>query len=110
VKGECTQSSQVGLSNVSTRLSPVLVIDGVDVDKTVRYITLLSYGIDKGGEREIGAHNTIVCWPRIVLDLLDEHDVWSVQILRNVIGDDRDMSRVRSHILHLADVNEQCTI
>ena len=87
-----------------------MVVNGGDVDKAVQCATLLSYGVDKGGKREISAHNTIVCWSRIILDFLDEHDIWGVQIIGDVIGDDRDVGGVRCHILNLTDINEQCTI
>ena len=106
MEGECTKNSQVGLSNVSTRLSPILVINRGDVDKTVQYTTLLPYG----GKREISAHNTIICWSGIVLNFLDEHNVWSVQILGDVISDGRDVGGVRCHILDLVDINEWCTV
>ena len=105
VRNESTESLQVRLSNVSTRLSSILLIDGIDVDKTVQYTALLLDGIDKGCQCEVGAHNTVVCWSGIILDFLYEHNIWSVQVLRNVFGDSRNVTGIRCHVLHLAGIN-----
>ena len=103
---EYTKNSQVGLSNVSPGLSSVLLIDRRDVNKPVQHPTLLFYSFDESGKREVSAYDPIVRWPGIVLDFLYEHDIWAIQILCYVVGDDRDVCRVRSHVLHLAGTNQ----
>ena len=42
------------------------------------------------------------------MNFLDKHNVRSIQVFRNVIGDGGEVTRIGGHILHLADANEQC--
>jgi len=86
-----------------------LFIYGVDGGKTVQYPALLLDGVDEGRQREVSAHDAVVCLPGIILNFLYKHNVWSVQVLRNVIGDGREVTRSRGQVLHLADANEQRT-
>ena len=101
--GGVIYSSQVCLSNISTRLSSILIIDRVDGGKIVQCATLLSNGVDEGCQREVSAHNPIIRWSGIVLDFLYKQNVRSVQVFRNMIGDYRKVTRGRGHVLHLGD-------
>lgn len=103
---ESTESLQVGLSNVSAGLSSILLINRGDGGKAVQYATLLLDSVYEGCQGKVGAYDAIVCRPRIVLDFLYEHNVWSVQVIHDMAGHGRNVTGGRGHVLHLPDANE----
>jgi hypothetical protein len=66
VKEESTEGLKVRGSDVSPKLSSILVINGWNVGKTVQYDILLLNGVDRVYEREVSTHNAIVCLSGII--------------------------------------------
>jgi hypothetical protein len=97
-----TQDSQIGHTNITSRLTTVHIIYRRYVHKIVLYVRSdIGDSISKGGKSLVRCNYSVVRGPRIRLDLLQEHDVWCVQVADNVVCHFLDVARSRRHVLYL---------
>lgn len=89
---------EVGSLDIATGSSAVLVVDGVDVDPEVVYAGDFADGLGERSEGEVGVDDAVVSLTRVVLNLLQEHDGWSVEVVDNVLSNERDARIVRCEV------------
>lgn len=108
VRRESTGSLQVCLPNFSTRLAPVLLINGGDVGKIVQYVTLLLDGVDKGCA--VMARLALTTPSSISLELswISCTDTMSgvFKYFAMWLGDGRKVTKGGGHVLYLVDMGE----
>ena len=81
---------QVRIANIATVFAAALVVDGRDLGEVVHCARVARF-LHRDGkvrERHVGNDGAVVRGAGIVLNLLEEHDVWSIQEVGDVVRDD----------------------
>lgn len=99
----CTEPLQVGLANVAALLTTILIVDGINIDEVVCRTTRGLDGIDEVTEGQVRADDSVIRRARVILDLLQEHDIRAVQEVGNVVGDRVQELIGRREVVNLYD-------
>ena len=94
---------QVSDTDVATRLATILVIHGCNLDEAVRLARVAGL-LDRIGEvrqRHVRDDGSVVRGAGVVLDLLEEHYVRTIEEVGDVISDQRQSGRRRSKVVNL---------
>lgn len=82
---------QISRANVPSRLTAVRPVDWCNFNEAVLHVAHCSDSIDESRQSRVAAHGAIIGSSRVILNLLDKHDVRSLQIRRDVVSDSGDV-------------------
>lgn len=98
---------EVGGLDVAAGDAAVLVVDGVNTDGEVVDAGNVADGLRQGGEGQVGVGHAVVGFAGVVLDFLQEHDGGRVEVVDDVLGDQRHAGVVRGEVLDVVGTEGQ---
>lgn len=90
---------EIGLANVTTGLTAILVVVRLDLGPLVNNTAGLLDAIGQSSESLVGGNNTIIGSATVVLNFLEEKQVRCSQLLNDLLDDERQVSRCRVEVL-----------